>query len=630
MSIAISYTIVSQNGSQSGTSPHCFYLDAKATTSSLYSTATEQYRKLLYKIDWQDTDASGTATWAYGADTTRLKNLSKGATAVHVYRITEGGGNKTRTPIVRVTDGVSIATASSIALTVVDPAVTYSGSNTICVSPGATPVAGVDGVPAGAAVQGGITTYEAARAFLATGRRVLIKHDEVLTQSGISGYNNFNGPFCVGKYGSGADPILRAAANNTTFFRYGNTGGPYNDVTYSDLTLDGAGFTGVDGATREGDSGPNAHYNSRHDGILFLRIIGTGLARGIWTMQQSYIHTVECELTTKTGADTANVIYGEWLFSSILGSLIVQTETADLGNGMLRNGHPMGMVLSNTTFRGAQAGRQHLKLHNALVASPVAENFILSCNKIEAYSTSGDVWWVQIAPDNSSDHQELGTFIVEDNWFVSSIACDVMLQWSVGHGTVRNNFFEMSLALAGSCRPMNQYWFGPAAQPSIDDVDVYNNTAHSTRVDTSSGPGDGFSMIAVDAQFGAGATHPSTNTRIRNNIAYAPNFTTRTMIYDPYASVAGGDQSNNTFVSTRANTWVSSDGVGTGTFTVPSDFKLRSTAPEKGAGTDTTIQGDFYGNYRIGVTNDKGFHQVNAGADPFGVVTRIGALGGLG
>jgi hypothetical protein len=199
-----------------------------------------------------------------------------------------------------------------------------------------------------------------------------------------------------------------------------------------------------------------------------------------------------------------------------------------------------------------------------------------------------------------------------------------MLYWNVGFGTVRNNFFLFEVGGVGSVRPMNMYWFGPAAQPSIDDMDVYNNTSYSLETNTSVGSGEGFSMIAVDAQFGAGSTHPSTNVRVYNNLAYAPNFTTRQMVYDPYGSV-GGNQADNTFVSTPSSTWVGSDGSGGGfpftnggTPPQPSYFKLRSSAPEVGTGTDVTVHQDFFGNYRDGVANDPGFHQYNAGTDPFG------------
>lgn len=624
MSISIIYTIVSQNGTQSGTSPHCFYLDAKATTSTLYSTATEQYRKLLYKVDWQDTDASGTATWAYGADTTRLKNLSKGATGSHCYQITEGGGTKTRTPIVRVTDGVSVATRSDVTLTVVDPAITYATTNTICFENVATGTGG----PAGCTY---VTTssFATVRSNLLSGRRLLLKRDDTFDASGNTNWNNVDGPWCIDDWGGGTNkPKIRATANGTYLIQYGNTAGPYDDVCIADVELAGNGFTSVSGATYS-EFGPNSRVAYRHDGMLFLRVTGTLLARGIWFMQQYYIHAIDCNIAVKTGADSANVVYGEWVYSSILGCLLEQPETADLGNGLLRNGHPMGMVLSNNTLRGAQYQRQHVKLHNALVASPVAENFIVSCNKFESYAadsgidaTHGDEWWVGAGPDNDTDHQELGTWIFEDNWTTGSANGKRFFYIEIGIGTIRNNFFDLSRGFSGEVRPIAIFFSGPAAQPVIDDVEVYNNTAYSTLVNTGVGAGNGFSMIMLDdgAQSGGGA-NASTHVVSRNNIRYTPNFTTQTMLHDPYGHIFA--QSNNTVVADPAATWVSSNGVGTGTFTVPSDFRLRTSAPEVGTGFDTTVLDDFFQNYRIGQTNSKGFHQSPAGSDPFGAGVTI-------
>jgi len=445
-------------------------------------------------------------------------------------------------------------------------------------------------------------------ALTGAGLRVLATKGQTLTGPG-SGFRNIGGPCQVGSFGSGANTLIQATANGIVFLRSGNSGGPRNDLTFYDLDFDGNGHTDIDIFNYLGDDGGNFHENRRHDGVLFLNITGTGLARGIWTMQQSYMFYHDCDLTTKTGNDTANVLYGEWVHSTMFNCRITQTEILNLGNGAIRNGHPMGLVLSNSTIIGAQSGRQHVKLHNALTASPIAREMVLSCCKYMQYGTTfslalneggpgpgqGDIWWIDIGPDNGTDHQELETWVFEDNWCVASPNCFQMLYTYTGYYTVRNNFFDFNQGSEFENRPVTVKFQGPGSQPAVTDVEVYLNTGYTMKTNTSSDPNQGFQFVAVDNGVG------TTNVRVRGNLAWAGNYTVRGMLYDP-GNVVGANQSDNTFVATPSNTWVGTNGSGGGfpnSSPVPGHFLLRSSAPERGDATvDVPVFKDFFNKFR--------------------------------
>src|SRR4051812_2037363 len=99
LTIAAAVTLA---GSQTGVSPNAVHFDCigngttTGSVSSLYSTATEQFRKTWVFFDYDDNHpvSGGTNTWSHGADLTRLRTKSKGAIGTHVFERDFGTGNR--------------------------------------------------------------------------------------------------------------------------------------------------------------------------------------------------------------------------------------------------------------------------------------------------------------------------------------------------------------------------------------------------------------------------------------------------------------------------------------------------------------------------------------------------------
>ena len=137
------------------------FFDATGTTG-----ATNPFHDLGYQ--WNFGDA--TANWDTSGSS---KNLATGGVAAHVF---ESPGTYTVT--LTVTNGVSSQTTTST-ITVQDPNTVFSGTNTVCVSATALPVAGVGGCPAGAAAVLSGDFTQIVNTIAQAPKRVLLKRGDV-------------------------------------------------------------------------------------------------------------------------------------------------------------------------------------------------------------------------------------------------------------------------------------------------------------------------------------------------------------------------------------------------------------------------------------------------------------------
>ena len=180
----------------SGISPFLVFLDATGTTDSSISGNTTAFQDVSYTWNFGDTGASGTGTWAYGANPGHnSRNTATGGVAAHLY-VTPGVDTAY---VVTVTAHNGSNTAScQLGVTAYDPAGAngFAGTKTACVSASGTPVAGSGGCPAGAAVVSSSSESAVINTSL-NDKQVLFKCGDT-----FSGGANLGGTkFSIGAYG---------------------------------------------------------------------------------------------------------------------------------------------------------------------------------------------------------------------------------------------------------------------------------------------------------------------------------------------------------------------------------------------------------------------------------------------
>ena len=87
------------------------FFDATGTTNTSISGNATTFQHVTYTWDFGDTGASGTDTWAYGANAGHNgKNTATGGVAAHLY--VTPGADTAYTATVTATDGANTASCS--------------------------------------------------------------------------------------------------------------------------------------------------------------------------------------------------------------------------------------------------------------------------------------------------------------------------------------------------------------------------------------------------------------------------------------------------------------------------------------------------------------------------------------
>lgn len=211
----------------SGAAPLAVFFDATATTSSVQP---EAWRDCIYAFDYGD---SGSGNYTYGAVThTKNRNLG-GPCGGHVYE-TPG----TYTAKVWCYDGQSFS-LKSFTITVTDPDVVYSGTNTICCSTSGD----FSGAPSGASTQT-VANFQAAMAYVATGKRVLLQRADAWQSTANHNLSGTISGAQIGSFGTGTKAtVTKTGAHSWITINSSGISG----LTIKDLDLAGGSFSATNG-----------------------------------------------------------------------------------------------------------------------------------------------------------------------------------------------------------------------------------------------------------------------------------------------------------------------------------------------------------------------------------------------
>ena len=530
------------------------FFDATATTAT---ATTRPFHELGYRWDFGD---PGSGVWSTGSRPgSSSRNLANSPVAAHVYE-TPG----TYTVTMTATDGTSTTAESCVQITVQDPEVVFSGANTRCFSNDNN----FAGCPGGA--QTFITSDfdNAINTNVGPGRRLLFKRGHTFTANATPTINA-TGPMTVGAFNTGNDPLVEISGNVSGIQLSTPQTPALSDVRIMDLEIDG-------------NSGGTTNGVLLNGGINNVLLLRTNI---------HHIHTGVSGSPFLLDYFNANNNPGHALWNGlfIVDSRIANTIGGQGGNGLFLGAHRyaiMGTVMTDGT--GAEHIHRTPYLYKAFIAhnefsnpaptkgamkmhatkftsapSQQSEMIVVSNNKFTS-GTNGP-WTVNMGPQDDQSNELTRHVIVENNWFAPHASQQIALLIFAQSVTVRNNIFNLTGAADQRGVDVDRW----GIEPTTMDVHVYNNTFYSSSSGT---------FLPVNFRIGSGHI-------AKNNLAYAPNSGSRTMVSGT------GTASNNT---SNANILVAPS-FASATPSVPADFSLGAGSYAVNAGAAVPVFADFLG-----------------------------------
>ena len=573
--------------------PCSVFFDTVGTTSA--AVTSYPFHEVEYRWNFGD---SGSGSWTYGSGSNTSKNVHYGPVAAHVY---ETAGTYTAT--LTAYDGTNTASQTQT-ITVSDPDTYFSTTNTICVNASG----GVfTGCPAGSSTQTQANFATAINTYLAQGKRVLFKKGDTFTAS-IAANFSANGPWHVGAFGSGSNPVIQNTGNvNVLAIGDTNAGTFPSDGRIVDLEIDGS--LGV--ATQKA-----MWCIGNFDTLLVLRLYvhdtGDGLncqadalnlAGNIghsprnWNIQDTQVGPFgnsQGESSGLHGLDAIGVRFaaqGNYIHDST-GEHLVRLDY--LNRAVLAYNKLTGGPASKETIaiRGTQlnsAGAAYLAYVPGIQPTQYVQ---VSDNEIAVHATVG----VQHSPANDTIVVLITDTIVERNWIYDdgASAAQVAVSSQTNRNTTRNNVVNCSGFLACNIHNTRAATTGMLASANHW---TYNNTAYSSAASNNTN----ISAAVADAT-GALVT--------KNNLLYQPAGSGGNGSFDVFCYPSGTNANCTTLSVTRTNNSTGSAAGGGSTnqqeltnplFTSVSPFTPANAKPTVGSyaingGTSVPVWSDFGGN----------------------------------
>lgn len=286
-------------------------------------------------------------------------------------------------------------------------------------------------------------------------------------------------------------------------------------------------------------------------------------------------------MPTGITGDTSTWSYGTYLSAEQLffaGTAIDGYGTAAQGVSHNTRFTYLGKAsISNNTLQRPGPTEHNIKLHaapwgdagvsgTAGIGLGYTRWVVISDNK---FVGAAGAWPIAVGPPDNVAENRGKDIILERNWHVSGSGSQIsqLLWWS--DITSRNNIFDMSAGLA-----KNGIFVGKRGSGQIapDRVSIYNNTFYSSTIDND--------FVAVDVDSNA------RNVVVKNNLAYAPNDSRRTMINGTGSALAPVIASHNS-IDLRV------DPLFIGNTSTALKFKLQSGSYAIGSGTSVQVFSDF-------------------------------------
>lgn len=577
-----SLTLTFDESTASGVAPLAVFFDATASTST---ETTRPFHDVTYWWDFGDTSAG---TWSNGTGANTSRNSAYGPVTAHLF---ETAGDHTVT--LWGYDGVTL-TSTSKTITVTAADTEWAGAKTVCYSTGATPVAGVNGVPTGATCVGGVTDISAS--YLAnkgTGnkRHLLQAGDTFAISSRLD--IDVGGPSMIGKFGSGADPIINSTLTSTSVIGLSKstTATGVSDWRFQDFQIDCNNQNNASAFASNGSYSKmliNRVYMTRcYYGLLMSGSTIDGLNSGSRThamWDQVYmVDSTVYDLYTSSSGPNATFAYGSRV--AIMGCNIDNNSNGEHG---LRFQYCNRAVFNNNTIQGIATGKVNLTVRgypygggNTLDAGEYSEKVVISDNKM----VGGDsVGMVGIGPQNTTSDERGRNMIFERNWLVGATATQNTMLVSQPDITIRNNV----MYLPG---PTGGFAFGiqpSGVVPVPDRVNIYNNTVYYGGNSTST-----WALVWVSSNNDTSPYDqdmPGSVFEVKNNILYAPNrISGVALATNNNGSLATTTQSNNT------SNVVTDPLLGASPPTTLAHFTPSSGSYAQAAGTNVKNWKDFYG-----------------------------------
>jgi hypothetical protein len=576
-------------GRASGVAPLAVFFDATGTVSS---DTARPFHDVEYRWNFGESSGPGVAAWNQGSHPgLNTRNTAIGPVAGHVY---ETPGSYT------VTAYDAPGTVSyQCQITVEDPDVVFAGAKTTCFSPSGN----FAGCPAGAsqvttadfnAVIGSATATNSVR-------RLLMHRGErwsTASQASIS----VSGPGLIGAFGSGSDPVVEPsaafpAAGAFLSFSSGYTP-TMKDWRLADVKLDASSrpADGLRGIAASGGIDQLTLLRMTTDtmrlSIEFSEYVLDGLNNNATAALHGHHEWDQLSVVDMTVLNMPPTLVGTQLpYGVYLGAerLFFAGNSID-GHGTASPGvshnarftYLAKAAISNNTFMRPGPSEHCIKLHSQVwgdtgVAGSkgLGQGYTrwvhIADNKfVSAYGG----WPVAIGYPSSDPAEFRGKdIILERNWQIAGPAVGGRFQnlwWP--DTTSRSNIFDLS---GGGPDRIGIYVGrrGPTQTPP-ERVNIYNNTFFSAT------PGSGFVAVSVGAD--------ARNVVVRNNLAYAPLDSLRTMI-------AGTGDNSAPVLASNNSADLRRDPLFAGPPSSASGFKLTSKSYAVRSGMTVPVYSDFDG-----------------------------------
>lgn len=539
-----SLTLTFDESTASGVAPLAVFFDATATTST---ETTRPFHDVTYWWDFGDTSAG---TWSNGTGANTSRNSAYGPVACHMF---ETAGTKTVT--LWGYDGVTL-TSTTKTITVADADTEWTGAKTVCYSTGATPVAGVNGVPAGATCVGGVTDISAS--YLAnkgTGnkRHLLQAGDTFAIASSLT--IDVGGPSMIGKFGSGANPIINSNLTAASVIGLSKSTTPtgVSDWRFQDFSID------CNNQNNASAFGSNGSWSKMLMNRMYMTRCGMGLLLSDSTLNAlnasvNYTHAMWDQFYVidstiydlYTSASGPNAFYASASRAVVMGCNIDNNTNGEHG---IRFQYANRAVFNNNTIQGIAPGKVNITVRGIGYAGTnsvpgpgiYSEKIVISDNRL----VGGDsVGMVGFGPQNGVSDERGRNIIFERNLMLATASVQNMMLVSQPDVTIRNNMVNIPAGGTGG-------GFAFCAQPSgivpnPTRVHVYNNSVYY-----GGNVVDGWYLFKVSTNNDSSPydqTMPGSTFECKNNILYCPNKTSGwyLMSYQVSEAVSTTTSSNNT------------------------------------------------------------------------------------